>query len=155
MAPTRRFTTPQDRRAALGQTLGPTDWTVIDQARIDRFARATGDHQWIHTDPRRAAARPFGTTVAHGWLTLSLLPAFEAQLLEVGGAVMGVNYGADRVRFPAPVPCGSRLRATAVVAEVRDVAGGVQVVLAVEIESDGGGKPVCVAEVVSRYYTGD
>ncbi|GAA2116335.1 MaoC family dehydratase [Kitasatospora saccharophila] len=155
MATPRHFTSPLDLHAATGLRLGPTDWTVVDQPRIDRFAEATDDLQWIHTDPGRAAAGPFGTTIAHGWLTVSLLPSFEAQLVEVGGATMGVNCGADRIRFLAPVPSGSRLRATATVDEVKDVAGGVQVVLAVEVEAEGADRPVCAARTISRYYLAD
>jgi acyl dehydratase len=124
----------------------------IDQKRIDLFADATGDHQWIHVDAPRAAAGPFGTTIAHGYLTLSLLPLFGPQLIAVEGVKMGVNYGTNKVRFPAPVPVGSRLRATARIAAVDEVAGGVQVSVGFTVEREGGEKPVCVAESVSRYY---
>ncbi|MFJ6986985.1 MULTISPECIES: MaoC family dehydratase [unclassified Streptomyces] len=152
MAEPRIFTSPDDLRAAVGENLGYTDWLEVDQKRIDLFAEATGDHQWIHVDPERAAAGPFGTTIAHGYLTLSLLPLFGPQLISVEGAKMGVNYGTNKVRFPATVPVGSRLRATATVAKVEDVTGGVQLTLAFVVEREGGEKPVCVAESVSRYY---
>ncbi|MFD4576796.1 MaoC family dehydratase [Streptomyces sp. NPDC058417] len=152
MAEPRIFTSPDDLRAAVGENLGYTDWLEVDQKRIDLFAEATGDHQWIHVDPERAASGPFGTTIAHGYLTLSLLPLFGPQLISVEGAKMGVNYGTNKVRFPATVPVGSRLRATATVAKVEDVTGGVQLTLAFVVEREGGEKPVCVAESVSRYY---
>ncbi|MYU22775.1 MaoC family dehydratase [Streptomyces sp. SID8352] len=148
----RIFASADELREAVGEPLGYTDWVEVDQRRIDLFAEATGDHQWIHVDPERAAAGPFGTTVAHGYLTLSLLPLFAPRLIAVEGVRMGLNYGTDKVRFPSPVPVGSRLRATAVVTGVADVEGGVQVTVAFTVEREGGGKPVCVAESVSRYY---
>ncbi|MEU5028719.1 MaoC family dehydratase [Streptomyces milbemycinicus] len=153
MAEPRIFTSPEDLRSAVGEDLGPSDWLEIDQKRIDLFAEATGDHQWIHVDPEKAAAGPFGTTIAHGYLTLSLLPSFTPQLLRVEGVRMGINYGVNKVRFPSPVPVDSRLRATGRLAEVTEVAdGGVQVTLVVTVEREGGQKPVCVAESVARYY---
>ncbi|WP_069814266.1 MaoC family dehydratase [Streptomyces sp. TP-A0874] len=152
MAEPRVFGSPDELRSAVGEQLGTTDWLEIDQQRIDRFAEATGDHQWIHVDPKLAADGPFGTTIAHGYLTLSLLPAFVPQLLHVEGVRMGVNYGVNKVRFPAPVPVGSRLRASAVVTEVAEVTGGVQLTTKVTVEREGGEKPVCVAESVSRFY---
>ncbi|MER6525034.1 MaoC family dehydratase [Streptomyces sp. NPDC001508] len=152
MAEPRIFASPDELKAAVGEQLGYTDWVEVDQKRIDLFADATGDHQWIHVDPEQAAAGPFGTTIAHGYLTLSLLPLFGPQLLRVDGATMGVNYGTNKVRFPAPVPVGSRLRATARVTGVEDVTGGVQLTVAFTVEREGGDKPVCVAESVSRYY---
>ncbi|MFI9602471.1 MaoC family dehydratase [Streptomyces sp. NPDC004069] len=152
MAEPRIFTSPGELRAAVGERLGYTDWLEIDQKRIDLFADATGDHQWIHVDPEKAAAGPFGTTIAHGYLTLSLLPVFGPQLIEVEGVRMGVNYGTNKVRFPAPVPVGSRLRCTAVITGVDDVPDGVQVTVAFTVEREGGDKPVCVAESVVRYY---
>ncbi|MGX2998101.1 MaoC family dehydratase [Streptomyces sp. JNUCC 64] len=153
----RVFTSAGELRAAVGTRLGPGEWLEIDQKRVDLFAGATGDHQWIHVDPERAADGPFGTTVAHGYLTLSLLPLLTAGVMRVAGARLGLNYGSDRVRFPAPVPVGSRLRATVEPLGVRDVppvaggTSGVQVVTLVTVEREGGGKPVCVAETVSRY----
>ncbi|AYL35229.1 MaoC family dehydratase [Streptomyces fungicidicus] len=152
MAEPRIFTSVDDLKAAVGEQLGYTDWLEVDQKRIDLFAEATGDHQWIHVDPEKAAAGPFGTTIAHGYLTLSLLPLFGPQLLSVEGVRMGVNYGTNKVRFPAPVPVGSRVRATATVTAVDEVQGGVQVATAFTVEREGGDKPVCVAESVARYY---
>ncbi|MEU6525917.1 MaoC family dehydratase [Streptomyces sp. NPDC046924] len=152
MAEPRIFTSVDELKAAVGEQLGYTDWLEVDQKRIDLFAEATGDHQWIHVDPEKAAAGPFGTTIAHGYLTLSLLPLFGPQLLSVEGVKMGVNYGTNKVRFPAPVPVGSRVRATAKVTAVDEVAGGVQVTTAFTVEREGGEKPVCVAESVARYY---
>ncbi|MFD5667709.1 MaoC family dehydratase [Streptomyces anthocyanicus] len=152
MAEPRIFASADEVKAAVGEQLGYTDWLEVDQKRIDLFAEATGDHQWIHVDPERAAAGPFGGTIAHGYLTLSLLPLFGPQLIRVDGVKMGVNYGTNKVRFPSPVPVGSRLRATAVVTGVEDVKGGIQVSVAFTVEREGGDKPVCVAESVSRYY---
>ncbi|MFD5817819.1 MaoC family dehydratase [Streptomyces sp. NPDC127038] len=152
MAEPRTFATVDELRDAVGEQLGYTDWVEIEQKRIDLFAEATGDHQWIHVDPEKAAAGPFGTTIAHGYLTLSLLPLFGPQLISVEGVRMGVNYGTNKVRFPAPVPVGSRLRSTATITAVDEVPGGVQVSVAFTVEREGGEKPVCVAESVSRYY---
>ncbi|GAA3197511.1 MULTISPECIES: MaoC family dehydratase [Streptomyces] len=151
MAEPRVFGSLDELRAAVGEELGPSDWLEIDQQRIDRFAEATGDHQWIHVDAEKAAAGPFGTTIAHGYLTLSLLPALVPQLMRVDNVAMGINYGTNKVRFPAPVPVGSRVRATTRIAEVAEVPGGVQLTTAVTIEREGGTKPVCVAESVSRF----
>jgi acyl dehydratase len=134
----------------IGKELGPTEWLEIDQARIDRFADATGDHQWIHVDPERAAEGPFGTTIAHGYLTLSLLPLLMSGTLQLTGYRMGLNYGVNKVRFPAPVPSGSRVRATFTVQSVEDVPGGEQGVVLAVVELEGGDKPVCVAELVAR-----
>ncbi|HEY8982297.1 MAG TPA: MaoC family dehydratase [Streptomyces sp.] len=152
MAEPRIFTSADELKAAVGEQLGYSDWVEVDQKRIDLFAEATGDHQWIHVDPEKAAAGPFKTTIAHGYLTLSLLPLFGPQLIQVDGVKMGVNYGTNKVRFPAPVPVGSRLRATARISSVEDVKGGVQITLAFTVEREGGDKPVCAAESVSRYY---
>ncbi|GAA2335130.1 MaoC family dehydratase [Streptomyces sp. NBC_00400] len=152
MAQPRVFGSLDELRDAVGEELGTSDWLEIDQKRIDLFAEATGDHQWIHVDQEKAAAGPFGTTIAHGYLTLSLLPAFVPQLMRVDNVKMGINYGTNKVRFPATVPVGSRLRATARIAEVTEVPGGVQLATVVTIEREGGDKPVCVAESVSRFY---
>ncbi|WP_329397467.1 MaoC family dehydratase [Streptomyces melanogenes] len=152
MAEPRIFTSADELKAGVGEPLGYSDWLEIDQHRIDLFADATGDHQWIHVDPARAAAGPFGTTIAHGYLTLSLLPSLVPQVLRVEGMKMGINYGTEKVRFPAPVPVGSRLRATAVLMNVEEAGGGVQVTAKVTVEREGGEKPVCVAESVSRYF---
>ncbi|MGK5675668.1 MaoC family dehydratase [Micromonospora sp. URMC 106] len=150
----RIFASLDELTAAVGETLGPGDWQRIDQSRVDLFADATDDHQWIHLDPERAAAGPYGGTIAHGFLTLSLLPALVGRLYRVRGVRMGVNYGLNRVRFPAPVPVGSAVRATATIAGVSPVDGGVQLVTGVTVECDAGAKPVCVAETVSRLYLG-
>ncbi|CAL9374390.1 MaoC family dehydratase [Streptomyces sp. enrichment culture] len=151
MAEPRIFTSVEELRAAVGEQLGYSDWLEVDQKRIDLFADATGDHQWIHVDRERAASGPFGTTIAHGYLTLSLLPVLTPQVMRVEGVRMGVNYGTNKVRFPAPVPVGSRLRATALLKAVDDVPDGVQVTAVVTVEREGGDKPVCVAESVSRF----
>ena len=132
-----------------GKELGPTEWFEVTQERIDRFAEATDDPQWIHTDPVRAAAGPFGTTIAHGYLTLSLLPALLGEVLETG-ACLAVNYGLNRVRFPAPVPVGSRVRARFEVLAADELADGVQLTVVATVEREGGERPVCVAEAVHR-----
>jgi acyl dehydratase len=152
MAEPRVFGSADELRAAVGQEVGVSDWLEIDQKRIDLFAEATGDHQWIHVDPERAAGGPFGTTIAHGYLTLSLLPSLVPQALSVEGVRMGINYGVNKVRFPSPVPVGSRLRARVQLAEVTEAGGGVQLTARVTVEREGGEKPVCVAETVSRYF---
>ncbi|MFF4602228.1 MaoC family dehydratase [Streptomyces sp. NPDC001339] len=152
MAEPRVFGSVDELRGAVGEELGPSDWLEVDQRRIDWFAEATGDHQWIHVDEERARTGPFGTTIAHGYLTLSLLPALVPQLMRVDNVRMGINYGTDKVRFPAIVPVGSRLRASARIAEVSEVRDGVQLTMVVTVEREGGEKPVCVAETVSRYY---
>ena len=135
-----------------GDEFGPSSWIVVDQARIDAFADATGDHQWIHVDPERAAQGPFGQTIGHGYLTLSLVPVMSYEVLphEEGG--MGINYGVNKVRFPAPVPSGSKVRGTFRVDNVEEHDWGRQSTLNVTIEREGGDKPVCVADVVFRHY---
>ncbi len=135
----------------VGATLGPTDWFTIDQSRIDAFADATLDHQWIHVDPTAAANGPFGTTIAHGYLTMSLVNHFLPQLMSVENVSMGINYGVNKVRFPSPVPVDSQIRATGTIAEVTEVAGGVQAVVAVVIEIQGHDKPAAIVETVSRF----
>jgi acyl dehydratase len=145
------FDSPDALRAAVGTHLGYSDWLEITQERIDRFADATGDHQWIHTDPQRARHGPFGATIAHGYLTLSITNLFLSQLLRVPSARLGVNYGANKVRFPAPVPVGSKLRMGAEIIDVADVPGGVQVTTRNTVESEGGEKPACVVEALSRF----
>jgi acyl dehydratase len=142
-----------DLEEAIGREAGPTEWFTMDQARINGFADDTEDHQWIHVDPERAAAGPFGATVAHGYLTLSLVSHFMSQLRRIDGAGMGVNYGLNKVRFPAPVRVGARIRARATLISLDRVGdNAVQVVNRVTIEVEGGEKPACVADVVSRYY---
>ena len=139
-------------KALQGQHLGHSDYVEITQEQVNQFAEATGDHQWIHTDPERAKAGPFGGPIAHGYLTLSLAPALLPQILQVGGISMGVNYGCGKVRFPSPVPVGSKVRAGAELVSVEDVAGGAQVTMSVTFECEGAPKPSCVAEVIYRYY---
>lgn len=139
--------------ANVGEHLGYSEWHRVTQEQVDRFADATGDHQWIHVDVERATKGPFGGPIAHGYLTLSLAPVLLSEVFSVGGISMGINYGLDKLRFPAPVPVGSDVRAGARLLRVTDVSGGVQVVLEVTFEVDGGAKPVCVAEVLFRYYT--
>jgi acyl dehydratase len=135
-----------------GLELGPGEWREITQERVDQFADATGDHQWIHVDPERAATGPFGSTIAHGFLTLSMLPESTFELMRVEDASAAINYGLNKVRFPAPVPVGSRIRASYRIVDVAEVEGGVQVTTAATVEREGSEKPVCVAETVSRYY---
>lgn len=148
----RSFETVAELQSLVGQSLGQSDWITVDQSRIDRFADATGDHQWIHVDPQRAAAGPFGTTVAHGFLTLSLLAEMAASAFDITGSRMGVNYGLNRVRFPAPVPCGSRLRGHFKLLSYEPIDGGAQLVMEVTMEREGSSKPVCVAESVVRRF---
>jgi acyl dehydratase len=137
--------------AAAGEELGTSDWLVMDQDRIDTFADATGDHQWIHVDAERAAAGPFGRTIAHGMLTVSLLPVFLHEIYRVDGVSMVINYGLNKVRFPSPVPVGSRLRATSRLAAVKPLDGAAQAELSTTVEIENGAKPACVAESVLRY----
>jgi len=146
------FTSADELRAAVGSDLGSSEWWEITQDRVDRFADATDDHQFIHVDPDKASMTPFGGTIAHGFLTLSMAVALTHQVMAVEGLTMAVNYGLNKVRFPAPVRVGSRLRARAVIAAVDDVPGGVQVEVDLTFEVEGGDKPVCVAQTVSRYY---
>ena len=138
--------------ATPGAEFGPSSWVEVTQERIDAFAEATGDHQWIHVDRERAAAGPFGGTIAHGYLTLSLIPAMSCEVVPAGDGAMGINYGLNRVRFPAPVPSGSRVRGTFRVDSVDEFDGGTQTTMTATIEREGGDKPVCVAEVVFRTY---
>jgi acyl dehydratase len=146
-------TTLAELPGLVGSELGNSDWYEVTQEAVNTFAEATGDHQWIHVDVERAKAEsPFGGPIAHGYLTLSLLVPLLAQVLVVQDAAMGVNYGLNKVRFPSPVPVGSKVRATATLKDVEQVAGGLQYVLAVTVEREGGDKPVCVAEPVYRVY---
>jgi acyl dehydratase len=136
-----------------GQELGAGSWRPIDQEQVNEFADVTDDHQWIHVDVDRARSGPFGTPIAHGYLTLSLIPSLTREIVRVEGIKMTVNYGLNRVRFPAPVPVGSRIRASMKNLSVEEVQGGLQAVNQVTIEIEGQGKPACVADMVSRYYT--
>ena len=145
-----RFVTLASLADKVGQALTTSAWVTIDQQRINLFAQATGDHQWIHTDPVRAAQGPFGTTIAHGFLTLSLLPELAEKAMVIDDVTMGINYGLNKVRFPAPVPAGSRVRARLTIAAIDDIAGGAQILWAVVVEREGGDKPVCVAEFLMR-----
>jgi acyl dehydratase len=140
-------------RSHVGERLGASAWHEVTQEQVSMFADATGDHQWIHLDQERAAAGPFGGTIAHGFLTLSLAPMLVYEVFEVADARMGINYGLNRVRFPAPLPVGSRVRADVTCAAVEEVPGGLQATLAVTFEHEGGTKPVCVAEWLVRYVT--
>jgi acyl dehydratase len=148
----RVFTGADQLRAAAGEQLGTSERMTIDQQRINAFAEATEDRQWIHLDPQRAAAGPFGRTIAHGFLTLSLLPHLVGQVYRVDGATMIVNYGLNRVRFPAPVPAGCVVWAEVALAEATEVSGGLQLVLHVTVHVEGSTKPGCVADWVTRVY---
>ena len=144
---------PDDLNARVGQHLGYSDWLEITQDRVNQFADATGDHQWIHVDVERAKGGPFGGPIAHGFLTLSLAPGLLKEVWSMQGARLGVNYGLNKVRFPSPVPVGSKVRAGAALKEVTDVGGGgMQLVLEATFEVQGADKPACVAELVFRYY---
>ena len=142
----------EELTALVGTHLGYSEYRTITQEQVNLFAEATGDHQWIHVDPERAKAGPFGHTIAHGYLTLSLIPVLVGGLLKVEGVAMGVNYGSNKVRFTAPVPVGSEVRAGATLASVEEVAGGVQVAMDVVIEVRDAAKPSCVAQTISRFY---
>ena len=135
-------------KEVVGEHVGYSDWVEITQEQVNQFAEATGDHQWIHVDPERAASGPFGGTIAHGYLTLSLLPVFAQGIYEVEGLTLGINYGANRVRFPSTVPVDSRLRATATLREVGDIPIGTQAVISFVVEREGEEKPACIADVV-------
>ena len=142
-----------DLRSMVGEELAVSNWFMVEQPRINQFAEATGDHQWIHIDPDRAASGPFGATIAHGFLTLSMLPLFIQDALRFEDVRMSVNYGLNRVRFTSPVPVGSELRARFRLVAIEDVAGGgMQVTMEATIERKGFDKPVCVAETISRRY---
>jgi len=147
-----RYARLADLQPLIGREVGASGWTVVDQRRIDLFADATGDHQWIHVDPARAAAGPYGATVAHGFLTLSLLPEMGASALQIDDVRMGINYGLDRVRFPAPVRVGSRLRGRFVLQDYTPIEGGAQLTLACTMDLEGSDKPACVAVSVTRRY---
>ncbi|HEY1762403.1 MAG TPA: MaoC family dehydratase [Acidimicrobiales bacterium] len=142
----------EDLTALVGTHLGYSDYLAVTQEQVNLFAEATGDHQWIHVDPERAASGPFGHTIAHGYLTLSLVPVLLTGVLRVGGVAMGVNYGTNKVRFTSRVPVGADIRAGATLASIDEVTGGIQVVLDVVVEVRDAPKPSCVAQVVFRYY---
>ena len=146
------FKHPADLLSAVGQHLGYSDWIVIEQERINQFADATGDHQWIHVDEEKAKAGPFGKTIAHGYLSLSLANKFLPEVVEVQSVKMGVNYGADKVRFPAAVPVGSKLRGGCELISAEEVKGSIQVVIRITIEIEGSDRPACVIDTISRFY---
>lgn len=142
------FASPAELLGAVGKPLGTSEWLTITQERVNGFADATDDHQWIHVDPERAAAGPYGATIAHGYLTLSLIPQFAQQLFALDFGVARINYGANKIRFPAPVPVGSALRATATVTDVADGAASCTVTVRYVVAVDGAAKPACVAETL-------
>jgi acyl dehydratase len=143
-----------DIKARIGEEVGVSDWHQVTQEDINAFADLTGDDQWIHIDVERAKETPFGGTIAHGYYTLSLAPKFTYELLSIEGFAFGINYGINKVRFPAPLPVGSRVRMRASIASVEDVPGGIQMATALTFEREGGEKPVCVAETLVRLYSG-
>jgi acyl dehydratase len=150
----RTFESVAELAAARGQSIGQSDWVTITQEDVNLFADATGDHQWIHVDPERAANGPFGNTIAHGFMTLALLPRLQHQMYTVNGIKLAVNYGLNRVRFPAPVPVGSRVRARSSLIGVEELGNGaVQATIATIVEIEGSAKPACVAESIVRYIS--
>ena len=149
---TKIFASPRDMIGAEGTALGPTDWLLIDQDRVNGFADVTGDHQWIHVDRERAKNGPFGGTIAHGYLTMSLVNFFLPDLIEVRGFSHAVNVGADRLRFLAPTKLGARIRGLGEIVTVEEVKGAIQSVVRVSVEIEGGGKPACVVDTISRYF---
>ena len=149
---TQIYPTPTALIGAEGTALGPTDWLQIDQTRVNGFADVTGDHQWIHVDEERAKDGPFGGTIAHGYLTMSLVNFFLPQLIEVQGFAHAVNVGADRLRFLAPVKVGSRIRGVGEIVSVEEIKGAIQSVVRVTVEIEGSDKPACVVDTISRYF---
>jgi acyl dehydratase len=143
-----------DIKARVGQELGVSDWLEVTQEDIDKFADATGDHQWIHVDVEKASQTPFGGTIAHGYYTLSLAPRFSYELYTIENVAFALNYGANKVRFPSPLKVGSKVRMRAMLSNVEDVAGGVQITTTCTFETEGGEKPVCVAETLTRVFGG-
>ncbi|MFM0319518.1 MaoC family dehydratase [Paraburkholderia nemoris] len=150
--PVRAFAHPNELVAAVGERLGESAWMHVDQARIALFADATLDHQWVHVDAERAQQGPFGGCIAHGFLTLSLVNFFLPQIVRIDGARLGVNYGCDKIRFPAPVRAGARIRGVGQLLRAEAIEGGVQAWIRVTVEIDGESKPGCVADTISRYY---
>ncbi len=150
----RTITGLDELKQAKGEELGVSDWHGVSQQDIDAFADATGDHQWIHVDPERAKETPFGGTIAHGYYTLSLAPALTAEVFAMDGFAFAINYGLNKVRFPAPVPVDSKIRMRAKLAEFEEIAGGAQMIMELTFEREGGEKPVCVAQSVVRVYEG-
>lgn len=148
----RTITGLDELKKAEGDEIGISEWHEVTQKAIDMFAEVTGDHQWIHTEPSRAKDTPYGGTIAHGYYTLALAPMFSEQIMQLEGFLFAVNYGLDRVRFPSPMPVGSRVRMKAKLAQVKEIPGGAQLKLELTFESEGGEKPVCVAESIGRVY---
>jgi acyl dehydratase len=146
------FSGTQDFKGRVGEHLGYSDWLEVTQERVNQFAEATGDFQWIHVDVERAKAGPFGGPIAHGYLTLSMAPTLMKDIFQVSNVSMAVNYGLNKVRFPSPVPVGSKLRVGAQLANVEDVGGGIQATMDLTFEVQGSDKPACVAQIVFRYY---
>jgi acyl dehydratase len=146
------ISTIAEAKAREGEEIGVSDWYLVTQEAVDLFAEVTGDQYWIHTDPERARQTPFGGTIAHGYFTLSLAPRFAYAMLEYEGFSFGVNYGCNRVRFPAPLPVGDRVRMRMVLAKVEEIPGGVQLTTELTFEREGGEKPVCIAESLTRLY---
>ncbi|MDH4653999.1 MaoC family dehydratase [Pseudomonas sp. JS3066] len=146
------FETPAALLERVGEQLGHSEWLSVEQSRIDQFAEATGDHQWIHVDPVRAASGPFGACIAHGYLTLALVNLFLPQIVEVRGISMGVNYGCEKVRFPNVVRAGNRVRGSAQLIAAEAVKGGVQATIRISVEIEGEDRPGCVVDTISRYY---
>ena len=144
----------EELKASEGEVLGTSEWHLVTQEAIDAFADVTGDHQWIHVDRERAKETPFGGTIAHGYYTLSLAPRFTEQIVRFDGFAFAVNYGLNKVRFPAPVPVGSKVRMHAKLANLEEVPGGAQIAMELTFEREGGDKPVCVAETLARVYPG-
>ena len=149
---TKVYQSPRDLIGQEGTTLGPTEWLAIEQTRVNGFAEVTGDHQWIHVDVDRAKSGPFGGTIAHGYLTLSMVNLFLPELVEVRGFAHAVNVGLDRLRFLAPVVVGSRVRAVSEIISAEEIKGAIQSVVRVTIEIEGGDKPACVVDTISRYF---
>lgn len=149
---TKVYSSPLNLIGQEGTALGPTDWLLIDQDRVNGFADVTGDHQWIHVDPERAKDGPFGGTIAHGYLTMSLVNFFLPDLIEVQGFTHAVNVGADRLRFLAPVKVGSRIRGVGEIVSVEEIKGAIQSVVRVTVEIEGSEKPACVVDTISRYF---
>lgn len=146
------FNAPKDLLKAVGEKAGPTDWVAVTQNRINQFADATGDYQWIHVDETRAKDGPFGATIAHGYLTLALANCFLPGLVRVENSSMGLNYGCDKVRFPGVVKAGERVRGRAEIVNAEEIKGSVQSTVRIAIEKEGGDRPVCVVDTISRYY---
>ena len=150
----RTITGMDELKQAEGDDLGTSGWREVTQKDVDTFAEVTGDHQWIHVDPERAKDTPFGGTIAHGYFTLSLAPRFSDQVMKLDGFAMAINYGLNKVRFPAPVPVDSKVRMHAKLAELEEIPGGAQMIMELTFEREGGDKPVCVAETLARVYEG-